>query len=95
MSKETISGVIASLRELDKNSKTDDPKSVRCLVSVSDDIQKKVAVVKAKEPFTYDVMLIEKIDDIMFKEKLKLHEKVKGKRETAKLVCKLINGGVK
>ena len=93
MSKETIKDIIEGLKGLDEPSEYE--KGFKSMVYVSDDMQTRVAVVKAKEPLTYDVMLIEKIDDIMYKEKLKLHEKIKGKRETAKFVCKIMNGGVK
>jgi len=92
---EDINEVIKSLKELDKQEEGNTEKGVACAIAMSDDCEIKVAVIKTEKPRVYEIIKITKIDDILFKEKIESRVKMYGRKNTASLVCKIINREVR
>lgn len=92
---ETIKSIIKDLKELDKLPESDNKNEVRCVVAMSDDYEIKVAITKTDKPRVYEIIEFEKIDNLIFKDKITGRVKMYGRYNTADLTIKILNGEVK
>ena len=88
---ETINEIIKSLKELDLQERDNEEKGVACSIAMNDDCSVKVAVVKTEKPRVYEILVFEKIDDILFKERITKRVRMYGRNNTAHLVSKILD----
>ena len=92
---ETINEIIDSLKELEKRNQENEEKGVSCAVAMSEDCEIKVAVIKTEKPRVYEILQFEKIDDVLFKERITKRVQIYGRKNAASIVMKIINKEVR
>lgn len=91
---DTVNEIMKGLTNLCKQPDGDKKDGVNCLVSMSDDMEVKVAVIKSQVSGVFEVYTFERIDEICNK-RIAKSTIVYGKKKTAQFVEKLINKEVR